>query len=279
MRAKKHFGQNFLNSTSIIHTIVEASSVCQEDTVLEIGPGKGSLTRELLKHAGKVIAVEKDADLIPRLTAEFSEDIHSGKLELIQGDIVDILSSSSSSHSKFHILNSTFKTVANIPYNITGQLLRQLLTLKNQPISITLVVQKEVAERIVCRDGKESVLSLSVKLYGTPTYIQKIPARYFTPKPDVDSAVIHIADISRKHIPSTVWEKSFFNIIKAGFAHKRKLLIRNLEDVAKISTIKIAFDTCEIPTTTRAETVSFDKWVCITSSTQHSSSTLSTNNI
>lgn len=258
MRAKKHFGQNFLNSPSIISTIVEVAKIHPQDTVLEIGPGKGSLTHALIQSAAHVVAIEKDSDLIPHLSTEFKEALESQKLELIEGDATEILET--------YTFPQPFKVVANIPYNITGQLLRQLLTLEHQPTSITLVIQKEVAERIVCRDGKESVLSLSVKIFGSPKYIQKIPARYFTPKPEVDSAIIHIENISRKHIPSKTWEEIYFSVIKSGFAHKRKLLVRNLESVASRDILETSFKQSNIPLTTRAETVSFEKWISLVQS-------------
>ena len=258
MRAKKHLGQNFLSGGQFIQTIVSSANISKNDTVLEIGPGKGVLTRELLKYAKKVVCVEKDADLIPLLSETFAEEIQSGRLEIIEGDIIDLLSAEQT------FIKSPYKVVANIPYYITGILLRLLLSAHNQPASITLVVQKEVAERIVSRDKKESILSLSVKAYGVPTYIQKIPARYFNPKPKVDSAIIHIGGISRAAFSSPAEEDLFFNIMKAGFAHKRKLLAGNLSDTYGKETVRELFITCAIPEKARAEDLPLEKWLCLT---------------
>lgn len=267
MRAKKHLGQNFLSGGQFIEKIVSSANIVNTDTVLEIGPGKGVLTKELLKYAQKVVAVEMDAELILILSEQFAEEIQNKKLEIVHGDIIDILNSPL--HSRLSILNSQFKVVANIPYYITGILLRLLLSASHQPQSITLVVQKEVAERIVSRDKKESVLSLSVKAYGEPHYIQKIPARYFNPKPKVDSAIIHISDISRGKFTSKTEEELFFNIIKAGFSHKRKLLAGNLSELYDKHTVRDLFNTCTIPEKARAEDVSLEQWLCLTKHGTH----------
>ena len=265
MRAKKHLGQNFLSSSSILKKMVVASGIKDSDIVLEIGPGRGSLTTELLNCAKKVIAVEKDDELIPKLTAQFEEEIRSGKLELINGDILDLLSDKNPLQTKDYKLKTTnnYKVVANIPYYITGQIIRLLLSGKTQPRSITLVVQKEVAERIVCRDGKESILSLSVKAYGEPSYVQKISARYFTPKPKVDSAIIHIKNISKKNFRSIKEEIFFFDLIKTGFSHKRKFLLKNLKSLFDNEVLEKSFVTCNISPNARAEEISFDKWLCL----------------
>ncbi|MCK5592226.1 MAG: 16S rRNA (adenine(1518)-N(6)/adenine(1519)-N(6))-dimethyltransferase, partial [Candidatus Pacebacteria bacterium] len=193
----------------------------------------------------------------PRLATQFSKEIHSGKLEVVHGDILDLLSDK---NHKPQTINY-YKVVANIPYYITGQLLRLLLSCNDQPSSITLVVQKEVAQRIVAKDGKESILSLSVKVYGEPKFIQKIPARYFNPQPKVDSAIIHISDISKDNFTSKKQEQLFFTILKAGFAHKRKLLSKNLEEVLDKESVQELFDHCNIPTNTRAEDVPLEKWL------------------
>lgn len=270
VRAKKHLGQNFLSGGQFIEKIVSSANIANTDTVLEIGPGKGVLTKELLKYAKKVVAVEMDTELIPILNEHFAEDIQNGKLELVEGDIIDILSST---NYKLPTTNS-YKVVANIPYYITGILLRLLLSASHQPSSITLVVQKEIAERIVSRDTKESVLSLSVKAYGEPHYIQKIPARYFNPKPKVDSAIIHISDISREKFRSRTEERLFFSIIKAGFLHKRKLLAGNLSELYDRHTIHDLFNTCGIPEKARAEDIPLEKWLCLT---KHGTETITNN--
>jgi 16S rRNA (adenine1518-N6/adenine1519-N6)-dimethyltransferase len=172
-KAKKSLGQNFLKSAQALSTIVRASRLAPTDTVLEVGPGKGVLTKELLKQS-KVIAVEKDRELISHLKETFRDHCDSGKLRLIEGDILEM------SPQDLNLNNHSFKIVANLPYYITGQFLRQWLSGDIQPSHMTLMLQKEVAKRIVAHDGKESILSISVKAYGTPRYIETVKAKYFS---------------------------------------------------------------------------------------------------
>ena len=259
MKAKKSLGQNFLNSKTVAHDVVTAAKVNEKDTVLEIGPGTGFLTRQILNFAGKVYAVEKDSDLIPQLKTEFASDVESKKMEIIEGDILE-----EETLKKIRVKNGEYKLVANIPYYITGQILRTFLSGEKKPSSITLMLQKEVASRIVAHDGKESLLSLSVKVYGTPKYIKKVPARYFSPKPKIDSAILHIENISKKNFKSEKEEALFFEIIKAGFAHKRKFLTRNLETLFNKEKIEKLFQTCEISAKARAENVPLEKWLSLT---------------
>lgn len=222
MKAKKHLGQNFLKSAAALRKIIEAGEISAKDTVLEIGPGRGALTELLLKRAGQVVAVEKDMELVEFLKTKFEKEIKLGSLLLIQEDILEF--------SAEHDIRIGYKIIANIPYNITGAILKKFLTEKNQPERMILMVQQEVAQRIVARDGKESVLSISVKAYGKPRLLMKVPARYFSPAPRVDSAVIAITDISRRFFnKNKISEEKFWEIVKKGFAHKRKKLSSNLK--------------------------------------------------
>lgn len=224
-RAKKSLGQNFLKSKKILEAVVRAGKLSREDTVLEIGPGKGALTEKLLESAGKVVAVETDYELYEFLKTKFETEIKSGKLILIREDIL------ACDMSRLNLDTGKYKIVANIPYNITGAILKKFLSSPNQPESMVLMVQREVAQRIMGRD-KESILSISVKAYGTPKIIAKVPARFFSPKPKVDSAIIKISGISRENfIKGGVNEEKFFEIVRAGFAHKRKKLQSNLKNL------------------------------------------------
>ena len=217
--AKKSLGQNFLKSTKAISDIVAAGKVFEKDTVLEIGPGKGALTEKILEAGAKVVAVEADGELIPILEEKFSVDIEKGKLELIHGDILET--------SAKDLKLKKYKIIANIPYYITGAIIRKFLEENTQPELMVLLVQKEVAERIVARDGKQSILSMSVQAYGQPKIISKVAARYFSPAPKVDSAIILIDNISKKNFKN-VSEKDFFDVIKTAFGQKRKTLMKNL---------------------------------------------------
>jgi 16S rRNA (adenine1518-N6/adenine1519-N6)-dimethyltransferase len=256
VRARKSLGQNFLTSKAITRDIIEASGISVKDTVLEIGPGKGFLTKELLKKAGKVIAIEKDRRLIEHLQEKFAEEVSNKKLVVIHGDILDF----SAEQLKHTLKSKRYTLVANIPYYITGQILRMFLESDMQPQKMVLMVQKEVAQRVVARDGKESILSISVKAYGTPRYVKKVPARYFSPQPKVDSAILLIDKISKKLFKNKKAEGEFFELMKMGFAHKRKTLSNNLKSYRNT---KEAFKNCEIPQKIRAEKLTLKDWLCL----------------
>lgn len=250
MKAKKSLGQNFLMHARDAERIADASGVGKDDLVLEIGPGTGMLTKALLKRARKVVAVEADNELAPALAKTFENEIASGKLEIVHADIREF-PVESLGKEPYHI-------VANIPYYITGEIIRSFLSASKKPSSMTLLVQKEVAVRIA-REKKGSLLSLSVKAYGSPKYCFTVPRGSFVPKPNVDSAVLHIADI-RSPFSSSTSEKRFFDILRAGFAHKRKFLAKNLEAVAASDTIRDAFVTSKVNEKARAEDLSLSSW-------------------
>ena len=260
MKKKKSLGQHFLNSPKIIADIVLAGKVTKKDSVLEIGPGEGTLTSALLKTGAGVIAVEKDDRLIPLLQEKFAKEISSGQFKLIHKDILE----TNMSRTVLDIKGG-YKVVANIPYYITGQIIRMFLETENQPESMTLLVQKEVAERIVARDGKESLLSLSVKVYGEPKIIRVVGRGAFTPQPNVDSAVLVIEDISRNKFPQKSpvkkFEEKFFKILHAGFAHKRKQLLPNLCSLYKKDDLIKAFEKCGLDLKSRAEDLPLETWL------------------
>lgn len=224
--AKKSLGQNFLTSTKALSDIISAADVNEGDQVLEIGPGRGVLTKELLKRGAKVTAVEKDRVLVGILAEMFALEIETGQLAIIEADILEFDTSS---------MSSPYKLIANIPYYITGQIFRMFLegTCEDahQPLSTTILVQKEVAERVIARDGKESILSMSVKVYGEPRLVSVVKRGSFNPAPNVDSAILHISGISKDFFTSNqISEKVFFEVLKAAFAHKRKIIAKNLEE-------------------------------------------------
>ena len=261
-QAKKSLGQNFLKSEPALNMMCEAGRVSSEDIIIEIGPGKGALTSKLLAKAEKVIAIEKDRELIEILKEKFDKEIKENKLEIIEGDCLDF-------NPDKYFENKKYKIIANIPYNITGAIIKKFLSeIENKPELMTLLVQKEVAERIVARDNKESILSLSVKAYAEPKYIMKVHKRFFSPSPKVDSAIILIDKISNKNFKNKKGENLFFKIIKAGFAHKRKVLIKNLESLFEnkevgLPKIKEIFEKLGINSKTRAEDLPFSVWLQI----------------
>lgn len=249
MHAKKSLGQNFLMHARIAERIALSAKLGPNAVVFEIGPGTGMLTRELLKLAKKVIAIEADAELFEKLQGDFADEISSGHLELVHGDIrtFDIAS-----------LSKGYALVANIPYYLTGEIFRMFFTSSNQPNTMTLLVQKEVANRIVARDGKESLLSLSVKVYGTPKREFTVPRGAFLPAPNVDSAVLTIRDISRKNFSTKKEEELFFELIHAGFTHKRKFVRKNL--------FEAGLSSGDIPEKERAEDLPLEAWLVLSKS-------------
>lgn len=248
MRPKRALGQNFLMHQAIADRIADAARLGPDAVVLEIGPGTGMLTRPLLARAGKVVAIEADAELIPGLAETFEKEIGQGRLELVHGDFRTF---------DLSRLPGGYAVVANIPYYITGEIIRTLLTAPVKPSSITLLVQKEVAERIA-RSRKESLLSLSVKAYGTAAYLFTVPRGAFRPAPQVDSAVLSITGI--RPFGTSEEERRFFQILHAGFAHKRKRLAKNLEGLAEAVRVREALAASGIPPDARAEDVPLVAW-------------------
>lgn len=244
--AKKSLGQNFLHAPQVISAMVYAGEVTSESIVLEVGPGKGALTSKLLEAGAQVIAVEKDDRAILFLQEKFSNEIATGKLKLIHADILE-----------FNETPETYILIANIPYYITGEFMRKFLESNNPPKKIVVMVQKEVAKRVV--DTKESILSISVKAYGVPKYICSVPRKFFRPMPNVDSAVLMIERISKDFFEK-IDEKYFFEVLKAGFAHKRKVVIRNLEEKIPREMLEKIWESEKLPKDLRAENISLEVW-------------------
>lgn len=219
-RAKKYLGQNFLKNRKILEEIVRAGEVSKNDIVLEVGPGHGELTELLSKFARKVIAVEKDRDLVPLLENRFSGN---KKVQIIHGDILKI------HNSEFLIPNSSYKIIANIPYYITSRFLRNVLASKIKPQLVVLMVQYEVAKRISARPPDMSLLALSAQAYGKVEFVRKVSRGNFSPAPKVDSAVIKISEISNNFFRrNKIQEKKFFEILRRAFQQKRKMLRHSL---------------------------------------------------
>lgn len=257
-KVKKSLGQNFLKSQEALRKMCEVGEVNDKDIILEIGPGKGALTEKLLEKAKQVIAVEKDRELIEILKERFASEIKSGKLILLNEDILNF------DTRTYNLETRTYKIIANIPYNITGAIFKKFLSSEFQPERMILLIQKEVEERIVASLGKESILSLSVKAYGTPRYIMKVHKRFFSPAPKVDSAIVAITNISKGNFKTDMDEKNFFNIIKVGFAHKRKVLRKNLETEQKtLKNIDDIFEKLKINPRARAEDIKLETWLLI----------------
>ncbi|HSB65148.1 MAG TPA: 16S rRNA (adenine(1518)-N(6)/adenine(1519)-N(6))-dimethyltransferase RsmA [Anaerolineales bacterium] len=247
----KSLGQNFLLDEAALQKVVEAAMLTPQDVVLEIGPGLGSLTRQLAVHTSQVIAVEIDHDLVPVLHQVLNE---FSNVTVIQGDILAL-------DPVRLVSSSEYLVVANIPYNITSALIRHLLEASTPPRRLVLTVQEEVAQRICARPGDMSLLALSVQVYGDPEIIAKIPAGVFYPPPRVDSAILRIERYPAPLIPVDRLDV-FFRLIKAGFSQKRKTLRNALSAGLHLSTanIETLLRTAGIDHMRRAETLSLLEW-------------------
>jgi 16S rRNA (adenine1518-N6/adenine1519-N6)-dimethyltransferase len=251
LRAHKGLGQNFLQDPLALERIVAAAEIQPTDTVLEIGPGLGSLTRYLAVAANEVIAVELDADLLPPLK-QILEPYQN--VRLIHGDILKLT-------PKDLIAERDYLVVANIPYYITSAVIRHLLEGEAKPRRIVLTVQKEVAERICSQPGDMSLLALSVQVYGKPRIAAQIPAEAFFPPPKVGSAVL-VIDIYPSPLVKDERLDTFFRLIKAGFSQKRKTLRNSLSSGLRISPAQAAelLTRAGIEPQRRAETLSIEEW-------------------
>ncbi len=252
-RTKKSLGQHFLKSVAALEKMAEAGSVSKKDTVVEIGPGEGVLTRVLLARGAHVIAIEKDDRLIPILLKTFRNEVMSGQLTLLHDDALNF------QPKDWKLATGGFKLIANIPYYITGLILRHFLENDVQPSCAVLLVQKEVALRAVARTGRESLLSISIKIFGTPRYVVTVPRGAFSPPPKVDSAIIAIENIQPLHK-----REHFFTILRAGFAHPRKLLIKNLESVADSEKLAAVWEKIGVLKNARPENLSPHLWQTLT---------------
>ncbi len=250
---KKSLGQHFLNNARVPELMADAGSVQKGDTILEIGPGTGALTKELLKRGARVIALEADVRAIESLQTTFVSEIANGNLVILHEDVRNI------NHTSLGLKTGEFKIVANIPYYLSGMLFRIFLETEIQPSDLVFLVQREVAERIA-RDKKESLLSLSIKIFGDPKYIKTIRKGNFTPPPKIDSAIIAITNISKNRLKN-VPEEQFFTILHHGFKSKRKQLLGNLSEMVPRDTLTHIFSTLELPLTVRGEDVPLDIWL------------------
>ncbi len=240
MQRKKYLGQNFLSNNNILNALADAAELTAKDTVLEAGPGLGSLTEILARRAKKVIAVEKDGDLIPILRQKFK---NIKNVKILEGDIL------TSPLTPLLRKERGFKIVANIPYYITSHFLRLFLTqTRFRSRLMVLMIQREVADRILAKDGKESLLSLSVKAYATAKIIRNVPKGAFSPPPKVDSAIIKITPFTGKGINP----EQILSLARLAFQKKRKMLRQSIGNKIKLP---------EKFETMRPEELSLENWV------------------
>ena len=257
-KPNKLLGQHFLIDKNILEKIIEAASIKNTDTVLEIGPGTGTLTFELAKYAGKVIAVEKDLALAEILKKEIlCRGINN--VEVTAGDILKM-------PLEPFARMVPYRVVANIPYYLTARLIRKLLEEVPQPKDILFTIQKEVAERIVSKPPHMNLLALAVQLYGAPKILFTIHKGAFWPVPEVEAALIKIENISKNIFSeSGISEPDFFRIARAAFQTKRKILLNSLARQTSIdkASLQITLASLGIALLARPEELGVGQWISL----------------
>lgn len=248
LRPSKKYGQNYLISGVPIQKMITAASIQKDDMVYEIGPGFGVLTFALLEAGARVRAFEIEKKLQPyweKYTREYPN------LEIVWGNVLKNWNNYIASEKEYTV-------VANLPYQITSEALEVMLTSENPPHTIVCMVQKEVGERIAAHAGDMSILAVSVQYFGKPKIVASVSRGLFYPSPKVDSAIIAITDIEKKGA-----SKSFFDLVKMGFHHKRKMLLKNISAYNKKDKkiIEDAFAHVSLDTKIRAEELSVEQWI------------------
>ncbi|UMX47907.1 MAG: 16S rRNA (adenine(1518)-N(6)/adenine(1519)-N(6))-dimethyltransferase RsmA [Candidatus Nealsonbacteria bacterium DGGOD1a] len=254
---KKGLGQNFLTQIGVIEKLVKTAGIKQGETILEIGPGTGNLTAELAKRGDKIIAIEKDADMMAILEKRF---LKTPNVEISNGNALRFNEAE---------ISSPYKIAANLPFYLTAPLIRKFLESANPPLSLTVIVQKEVAQRICAVPPKMNLLAVSTQFYAAAKIIDYISKGNFWPVPKVDCAILQV--IPRTHIyegggTGKKFTEQFFKIVKAGFSHPRKQLANNLAKQLKLNKEKIAAWLAGggIDSNRRAETLTVADWVKLT---------------
>lgn len=247
--AKKSLGQHWLYDKSVLQHMVNECDIVDTDTVIEIGPGLGTLTAELLGVGAKVIAIEFDNDLLPGLRQQFSK---LDNFELMNADVLKV---------DFTKLPKDYKVVANIPYYLTSHLLRIISDMSNKPICAALLMQKEVTQRVCAKAGDMSVLSVAVQLEYKASESIFVPAELFSPPPKVDSMALHLERCPHP-ILQKIDKKSFMRLVKAGFAGKRKTLRNSISAGLGIEkeAAETALKQANIDPGRRAQALSLDEW-------------------
>jgi len=259
IKALKGLGQHFLVDRSVLRRMASAADLLPSDIVVEIGPGLGILTEELVRSNGKVIAIEVDSKLAFALAERFS---HVPKLTIINADVlkldpVELIMKHASECS----YPQDYKVVANLPYNIAAPVLRRFLEASLKPSRMVVMVQKEVGQSMVAAPGRMGLLSLSIQLYGKPTIVGYVPARSFYPKPKVNSAIVRI-DVHQKTAVEVEDIASFFTVVKAGFSAPRKQLRNSLAQGMRMQAVSVVehLKRVEIAPERRPQTLSLEEW-------------------
>jgi 16S rRNA (adenine1518-N6/adenine1519-N6)-dimethyltransferase len=266
---RKRWGQHFLTDPRILESIVDAAQVDHDDYVLEIGPGLGHLTRVLAQHAAHVVAVEVDSGLVEKLHTVFSAD---SNVVILQGDVLE------AEPFEWIVRGTTvereavpsYKIVANLPYYITSAILRHVLEAVKKPKTIVVMVQREVAHRILARAPQMNLLAVSVQFFARPKIVKTISAGAFYPRPQVDSAVVRLEVPDRS--PYSVQDVSrFFTIVRAGFGERRKQIRNALAHGLRLDVpiVLRMLTSAGIDPMRRAETLTIEEWVSLYHAIEH----------
>lgn len=248
---KKSLGQHWLKDRDVLAHIADEAGITKDDTVLEIGPGLGTLTSELLRRAKNVVAVELDEDLAKKLPGQFP-----GKdLTVVNQDILSF---------DVRTLPESYVVVANVPYYITSKIIQLLTTAPNKPRTIVLLIQKEVAERLAAGPGNLSILAVSAQIFANVRLGDVVPAALFTPPPKVDSQVV-ILEMRDKPLVEPEFEKPFFRVVKSGFIAKRKKIRTSLSTNLQLSKPEVdeILQRYNISPDDRAQDLTIQNWIDI----------------
>jgi 16S rRNA (adenine1518-N6/adenine1519-N6)-dimethyltransferase len=263
MHARKGLGQNFLVNSAILDKITKAANLSSSDLVIEVGPGLGVLTRQLIEQSGHVIAVEVDTRMVELLQNKIGTNPN---LSLVSGDIleVDPLDLIQQESPKFALTIPKpyqYKLVANLPYYITQPIIRRFCEARLKPTIIVIMVQKEVAKNIVAKPGDLGILAISIQFFGKPQIVDIVPAGNFYPAPKVDSAILKI-DMYPQPAVEVTSEANFFKTVRAGFCAARKQVANALSqglDIPKPEVISL-MQKAAVEPQKRAETLTLEEW-------------------
>ncbi len=254
LHPKKGLGQSFLVDEGAVLRVIAAADLEPSDVVIEIGPGLGALTRHLAPLVQRVVAVEIDERLMPVLRDQMRG---AGNVDLVLGDILD--------HDPAALVGAgPYKVVANLPYYITGAILRHLLSTAPRPAQMVLTVQLEVAQRLAAEPGQMSLLAVSVQFYGRVRQMARLKAGSFFPRPEVESAVVRV-DLAAEPTVAVADEALFFRLVKAGFSQRRKQLHNSLRaGLSGLNDTQVALEAVGIDPRRRAETLGLEEWARLT---------------
>ena len=251
-KPKKSLGQNFLVDSRVAKKIISAADICSVDTVLEIGPGRGALTRHLAETCKRLVAIELDSELASELQARFS---NNPGVEIIHGDARDV------SLDQFINAGERYKLLANLPYYAANRIVRRFLTAERKPSILVFMVQREVARTMAAQPGDMGLLSVMIQLYGSVKVAFTVPPRAFRPAPKITSAVVRI-DVYDQPALDLISDEDFFDLVIAGFSAPRKQIKNSLRNGLKVTSeiAGVMLEAADIDPKRRPETLSVAEW-------------------